>query len=146
MNLQRLMVELERDEGRRLKPYVDTVGKVTIGVGRNLSDVGISNAEADFFLANDVERILVGLDDKLPWWRNMDEERQLVLANLAFNVGIEDHTPEGKLLTFKHTLEAMRLGNYVQAGEAMLQSKWARQVGPRARRLAERMRKGEVSV
>lgn len=136
MNLERLMAELERDEGRVLKPYEDSVGKVTIGVGRNLSDVGISNTEANFLLANDIERTCEDLDRELPWWRNLDEDRQRVLANMCFNVGI------GKLLTFKNTLAYVEAGEWEKAAEQMIKSKWASQVGPRAKRLAERMRVG----
>lgn len=138
MDLQRLMAELERDEGRVLKPYEDSVGKWTIGVGRNLSDVGISNAEADYLLANDIERTCEALDRDLPWWRNLDEERQRVIANMAFNMGT------AKLLTFKNTLAYVQAGDFEKAAEQMMGSKWASQVGPRAKRLAERMRVGLV--
>lgn len=138
MDYQRLMAELERDEGRVLKPYEDSVGKWTIGVGRNLTDVGISERECDMLLVNDIERVCEDLDRDLPWWRNLDEERQRVLANLCFNVGIV------KLLGFKNTLAYVQARQWESAAQAMLGSKWAGQVGPRAVRLAERMRKGEV--
>lgn len=136
MNLERFMAELERDEGRVLKPYEDSTGHLSIGVGRNLTDVGISNSEADFMLANDIERTCEDLDRELPWWRNLDEERQRVLANLAFNVGI------AKLQTFKNTLAYVQAGDFEKAADNMMLSLWAKQVGPRARRLAERMRTG----
>lgn len=132
------MAELERDEGRVFKPYEDSVGKITIGVGRNLTDVGITNAEADFLLTNDIERTCDDLDRELPWWRDLDEERQRVLCNMAFNMGIV------KLLTFTNTLAYVQAGDFGKAADNMMLSKWARQVGPRALRLAERMRKGET--
>ena len=46
MDTDKLLSDLVRDEGLRLRPYADTVGKTTIGVGRNLTDVGISHDEA----------------------------------------------------------------------------------------------------
>jgi lysozyme len=140
MNIELLMAELERDEGRRLKPYFDSVGKLTIGCGRNLDDVGISDREADFLLINDIEGVLADLDRQLPWWRSMDEERQRVLANMCFNMGIV------KLLTFENTLRYMQARDYQQTAQHMLDSLWARQVGPRALRLAERMKTGSVQT
>ncbi|MCF2133862.1 MULTISPECIES: glycoside hydrolase family protein [Burkholderiaceae] len=130
-----LLSELSRDEGRRLKPYLDTVGKTTIGVGRNLTDVGIAESECDLLLENDVMHSVTWLDHHLPWWRSLDAVRQRVLINMAFNLG-------GKLLTFADTLAAMQRGDYAKAANGMLASKWATQVGARACRLATMMRTG----
>ncbi|RQZ17227.1 lysozyme [Burkholderia sp. Bp9031] len=130
-----LMAELTRDEGRRLKPYVDTVGKTTIGVGRNLTDIGISDAECDTLLSNDIDRTVAWLDRNLSWWRQLDAVRQRVVVNMAFNM-------QGKLLTFVNTLAAMKRGDYAAAADGMLASKWAGQVGARATRLADMMRSG----
>lgn len=130
-----LRSELIRDEAMRLMPYVDTVGKVTIGVGRNLTDKGITQDEADLMLDNDIREHLKLLDDNLEWWRAMSENRQRVLANMAFNMG-------SKLLTFTNTLAAMKRGDYEAAADGMAQSKWAQQVGPRADRLIKLMREG----
>ncbi|MGX5880069.1 glycoside hydrolase family protein [Burkholderia gladioli] len=138
IDIKTLIDELSRDEGRRLKPYVDTVGKTTIGVGRNLTDVGISDDECDAMLANDLARTISWLDRNLPWWSQLDPVRQRVVANMAFNMG-------GGLLTFVNTLGAMQRGAYDAAADGMLDSKWARQVGARAQRLAQMMRTGEAS-
>ncbi|KVK97032.1 glycoside hydrolase family protein [Burkholderia ubonensis] len=132
-----LIAELSRDEGRRLKPYVDSVGKTSIGVGRNLSDVGISDTECDAMLSNDIDRSIAWLDRNLPWWRELGAVRQRVIINMAFNMG-------GALLTFANTLAAMQRGDYVAAANGMLASKWAAQVGARAQRLAQMMRTGEA--
>ncbi|HEF4777120.1 TPA: glycoside hydrolase family protein [Burkholderia multivorans] len=132
---KQLIVELSRDEGRRLKPYVDTVGKTTIGVGRNLTDVGITDAECDLLLSNDIDRTVAWLDRNLSWWRQLDAVRQRVVVNMAFNMG-------GSLLTFTNTLAAMKRGDYAAAADGMLASKWASQVGDRAKRLADMMRSG----
>ena len=132
-----LLDQLKRDEGRRLKPYLDTVGKLTIGYGRNLEDNGITEAEADMMLANDIESHERQVHDFLPWTDSLDEVRKAVLVNMAFNMGI--HT----LLGFRKTLQAIHDGEYVGAAQLMLRSKWAQQVGPRAHRLALQMRTGE---
>jgi lysozyme len=136
MNMDALIADLTRDEGVRLKPYLDTVGKTTIGVGRNLTDVGISEDEADYLLHSDIARTVADLNRKLTWWSTLDEVRQRVLCNLCFNLGING------LLTFHNTLEAVRSGRYGDAADGMLASLWARQVGPRSLRLAAMMRTG----
>ncbi len=132
-----LISELKRDEGERFKPYFDTVGKITIGVGRNLTDGGISQSECEILLQNDIARTLRWLDRNLPWWRTLDTVRQRVLINMAFNLG-------GNLLTFVHTLDAMQRNYYAAAANGMLASKWANQVGQRALRLANAMRTGKI--
>ena len=137
MNLTALKEELIRDEGLRLKPYRDTVGKLTIGVGRNLDDVGITKDEAMHLLECDIRRVKGDLDRAMPWWRELDEVRQRVIVNMAFNLGI------ARLMGFKNMLDAMRAGNYRDAAKEMLNSKWATQVGERAPRLAAMMRDGD---
>ena len=129
--------QLIRHEGLRLKPYKDTVGKLTIGVGRNLDDVGITEQEAMILLDNDIERTKLDLLKALPWINKIDSVRQDVLINMAFNMGI------GGLLGFKNTLASVQSGNYADAADKMLQSKWAGQVGLRASELSNMMRTGK---
>lgn len=136
MDRSLLTKELERDEGLRTKPYVDTVGKTTIGVGRNLTDRGISSDEAYYLLDSDITLVIADLNRSLPWWSTLTDPRQRVLANMCFNMGI------GGLLTFTNTLSLIKSGAYEAAATEMLKSKWATQVGARADRLAEMMRIG----
>lgn len=118
-----LVAMLTRHEGIRLRPYRDTVGKLTIGIGRNLDDVGISADEARLLCANDIERAQEGLDSALPWWRSLDAARQRALTDLAFNMGIAG------LLTFQHTLACLAQGDYTEAARGLRESLWAKQVG-----------------
>lgn len=136
MNEELLRQDLIRDEGLRLKPYRCTAGKLSIGIGRNLDDVGISNSEAELMLHNDINHVQIELDRNLPWWRKMTDARQRVLCNMAFNLGIST------LLEFKNTLGAMERGDYAAAAVGMGSSKWAVQVGPRATRLIRMMKEG----
>jgi lysozyme len=136
----RLRSQLMIDEGLRLKPYVDTVGKLTIGVGRNLEDVGISHVEAMYLLENDIDRAIRDLVALFPWFSKLDPVRQTVLVNMAFNMGLG--SPTRGLRSFVRTLKAIEEGRYEDAAEGMLASKWARQVGQRAVRLAKMMRTG----
>jgi lysozyme len=136
VNLDLLEKELTRDEGKKAKPYKCTAGKTTIGIGRNLDDVGLSEEEIRFLFKNDIARVCADLDKRLPWWKSLSEARQRVLANMAFNLGIEG------LLGFKNTLAKMQAGDYVGAAGGMRASLWARQVGARAERLAQMMEAG----
>lgn len=135
MNTERLVNELIRDEGLRLKPYLDTVGKLTIGIGRNLDDVGISESEARYLLTNDVTKIVHQLMG-LPWFNALNEPRQCALANMAFNLGFTG------LMSFKNMIEAIQKGYWHDAAKHALNSKWAAQVGKRAERIAEQLRTG----
>lgn len=136
MNVEEMKKELIRDEGLRLKPYRCPAGKLTIGVGRNLEDTGITELEAEMLLAYDIERFGYQLDRAIPWWRGLDEIRQRVLLNMAFNMGV------ARLMEFKNTLENVKAGKWKEAAAGMLQSRWASQVGARAGRLARMMETG----
>jgi lysozyme len=137
MNIDKLSAQLKIDEDERSKPYKDTVGKLTIGVGRNLDDVGLSPDEIQYLLGNDIARVKADLDRAMPWWSQMTDARQNVLANMCFNLGLS------RLGGFVNTLAAMQAGKYDAAADGMLASKWATQVGARAQRLAVTMRKGD---
>lgn len=123
--------DLRRDEGLRLYPYKDSVGKWSIGYGRNLSDNGITPEEAEILLAHDVYAAEKGLDAALPWWKELDSLRRRALLNMAFNMGIP------KLLGFVKMLDALKRRDFETAAKEALDSKWAGQVGSRAERIAD---------
>jgi lysozyme len=132
-----LITQLRRDEGVKLYPYRDSVGKLTIGVGRNLDDTGISGEEADVLLQNDIARATELLEKDLPWTAAIDPIRKAALVNMCFNMGI------GGLLGFRQALGAMQVGDWPGAAKHMLDSVWAVQVGDRAKRLAAQIETGE---
>jgi lysozyme len=110
---------------------------LTIGIGRNLTDVGISRDEAEYLLSNDIHRTIVELNQALPSLSLIDEIRRNALYNMAFNLGVKG------LLGFTNTLALLQQHKYSEAAEEMLKSKWANQVGVRAQRLAEQIKTGE---
>ncbi|MGB0823694.1 MAG: glycoside hydrolase family protein, partial [Alphaproteobacteria bacterium] len=112
-------------------------GRLTIGVGRNLEDLGITTDEAMFLLANDVERCCAELDLAVPWWRTLDDVRQRVLVNMVFNLGIR------RFLGFKKMLRHAAAQAWDLAADEMLDSRWAVQVGMRAKTLSDMMRSGQ---
>lgn len=129
--------QLRLHEGERLKPYRCTAGKLTIGVGRNLEDRGITAQESAMLLANDIAREEAELMRALPWVGQLDDVRQRVLLDMSFNLGLAG------LLGFKNTLAAIQAGDYQRGATMMLDSKWARQVGGRAERLSRMMATGK---
>lgn len=132
------IVELiKKHEGCRLKVYLDSVGKLTVGYGRCLDTTGISEDEAELMLSNDIKRAEDGLRQVYPWFANLDEVRQAALIDAAFNLGLSG------LSKFHNMLGAMALGDWEAAANEALNSKWAGQVGNRAKELAEMIRTGE---
>jgi lysozyme len=134
--VQKLIENLKRHEGLRLKPYLCSEGKITIGFGRNLEDMGISEKEAEMLLMSDIQRCYEELD-VFSWFHDLDQVRQEAMVNMLFNLGLPT------FLEFKRTLKFMAEGAYSQAAEEMLDSKWARQVGDRATELAYMVETGQ---
>lgn len=136
---QKLIDQLIRHEGLRLSAYQDHLGYWTIGVGRLIDERRggrITEEEARYLLSNDIARFEKELDEKLSWWRKLNEVRQRVLCDMAFNLGTDG------LLQFKNTLKLIEESKYEEASKAMLESKWATQVGKRAVTLSNMMRDG----
>ena len=137
-NRAKLRAELIRDEDIRLRVYRCTAGKLSIGVGRNLDDVGIrahesralgitkagaiasgiTRAQALFLLDSDIDTVEAELDHDLPWWRTLSDVRQRVLLNMTFNMGIKI------MLGFRNTLQMIRAGNFAGAAAGMRASRW----------------------
>src|ERR1044071_7820449 len=116
MNRLQLVTRLERHEGVRLKPYRDTVGKLTIGIGRNLDDVGISKDEAYYLVNGDIDFTVRGLLGRYPWFATLDPVRQAALVNMGFNLGLDG------LAGFKKMLAALAAGDYAKASEEITAS------------------------
>lgn len=129
--------QLITHEGLELKPYQCTADKLTIGVGRNIEDRGITEDEARYLLKNDIKIVEDELLSKKPMVAELDAVRQRVLVDMGFNLGIPT------LLKFQNMWLAIEQEDFIQASIEMMDSRWARQVGQRAHRLSEAMRIGE---
>ena len=136
MLTEKLTTLLIQDEGMRLKPYRCSAGKLTIGVGRNLDDVGITEEEALMLLKRDIRHVLKTCRETFSWFFGLSEVRQIVVASMIFNLGIS------RFLRFKKTIAYIQAQDVERAAVEMLDSKWATQVGRRADRLAHMMREG----
>jgi len=122
------------DEGLRPFPYVDSVGKVTIGIGHNLTDCGISPAATDLLFEEDLSAAYHILDTLLPDWTTYEDPRQAALVSLAFNLG-------NRLGQFHTFLANVSQRSWEAAGEALQHSLWFTQVGGRGPRLVGMLQK-----
>lgn len=130
-----LLRQVERHEGKRLKPYRCTAGYLTIGVGRNLDAKGITEEECDMMLIHDLKEAQKQAES-LDYFHSLSDIRKCVIVNMVFNMGLYGVT------RFRNMAQAIRLKDYSLAAEEMLDSKWARQVGDRAQELAFQMKYG----
>ena len=120
-----------RDEGLKLKPYRCTAGKLTIGIGRNLDDVGITEATAYQMLAEDVqsaEKACISIFGK-GLWDKWSDNRRLGWVNFAFNLGFQ------RMLAFRNTLRAGLREDWAGVEAGIRKSAYAKQVGSRADRV-----------
>lgn len=137
-SLQKLKAMIRLQEGYRQFPYVDTKGHLTIGYGRNLDANGISKPEADYCLDNDLNFHIIECATNIPVFNDLDDIRQMVLADMSFNMGHKN------LLKFEQMLAALKERNYGVAADEMVNSSWYGQVGRRAEVLVAMMRTGQL--
>ncbi|CAH9057651.1 hypothetical protein PSECIP111951_01711 [Pseudoalteromonas holothuriae] len=127
--------QLTMHEGKKHTAYTCPGGKLTIGVGRNLEDRGLSDDEIDYLLSNDIKSTYAELSRRFKGFSELDDVRQRVLVDMGFNLGMAG------LFKFKRMFAALDIKDYDKAAVEMLDSRWACQVGHRAHRLADMMRR-----
>jgi len=135
---EKLLDMITLHEGLELKPYKCTSDKLTIGIGRNIEDIGITEEEARYLLQNDVDRILKEVEH-WTFLEKLNDVRQAVILDMVFNMGVSRFNAN----TWVKTFAAIQDEDFDEAANQMLDSKWANQVGQRAIRLSQMMRKGE---
>ena len=134
------VAQIKRHEGLVLHAYKDSLGYLTIGYGRLIDKAkhgGISEAEAEYLLQNDVSIVLAALHRNIPFFDSLCVPRQAVLVNMAFQMGIQG------VQKFKKTLSLVEMGDYDGAADGMLKSLWAKQTPNRAAEMAQQMRTGK---
>ncbi|WP_457571307.1 glycoside hydrolase family protein [Desulfovulcanus sp.] len=136
MNIQKTKELLILHEGKRNKPYTCPAGKLTIGVGRNLEDVGLRDEEIEYLLDNDIKECVADLKRIFPDFDEIDDARQAVLIDMRFNLG------PGGFRSFKNFIRAVRNKHWDLAVHEMRDSIWYKQVGQRAVRLCNMMESG----
>ena len=142
MNLEALKGELIRDEGNRPWAYQDSEGWWTCGVGfliDHRKGAVIPQPVIDFWLDWLLIKLQAQLRGALSWFDDMDDVRQRVLANMAYNMGITG------LLGFKKALAACERKDYDAAADEIADSDAARELPDRYQRLIIMMRTGEIA-
>lgn len=144
--IQHVLIE---DEGLRKMPYVDCCGRhwkecncedkgaLTIGIGRNLDDVGLTEGECLALNMNDIERVTKEIENSFYWFQTLSPARRIVVLSMVFNLGMP------RFKKFKKTISYIEETNFTAAAKEMTNSLWARQVKNRAKRLAQMMQTGQ---
>ena len=137
--MSNLIEMLKRHEGVRSHVYLCSAGYETIGVGRNIAEsgLGLSDDEVEYLLNNDIERVRQELTDSYFWFPALNEARQDAMIDICFNLGMT------RLRGFVNALEAMSREQFDVAADEFMDSRWATQVGNRAKEITEMIRVGE---
>jgi len=141
----KLIEHVKKYEGFKEYPYLDTVGKWTIGFGRNIDDNPLSSEEivdlfnkvgwrtpldaehwAEKLMEKDLEDVENELNRNIPWLSLAEKNEVMVLMDLGFNIGVP------RLLHFKNMLHAMDNDDPVTAAYELLNSRYATQTKRRA--------------
>jgi len=122
VNIEAIRKILITHEGMELKPYIDTVGKTTIGVGRNLDDNGISEEEALCLLDNDIKNTISDLENVFDNFNELPDKIKLVMIDMMFNLGIY------RFKKFKNMIAAVKARDWENVINEMKDSKWCRQL------------------
>ncbi len=131
MMLDKVIESLKQEEGFCGMPYEDTLGIPTIGYGIKLP---LSEEEAELLLKHRLDKKILELNKKEPFFLDLPQKAQEVIANMAYQLGV------GGVLKFKKMWMALKNGDYQKAADEMLDSKWAKQTPNRAKRLSKIMR------
>jgi lysozyme len=123
-----------KHEGLKLKPYYCPAGKLSIGVGRNIEDNGISEDEAMYMLNNDIFRCIEELETIFDDFSELPENIQIALIDMIFNLG------KTRFLKFKKMIQAIKDKDFKKASEEAKNSHWCGQVGKRCDDVVEMMR------
>jgi lysozyme len=126
-------------EGYRKFAYSDTLDNLTIGIGYNLTDRGVSDDWINTQYTQDVSYFYNKLFTDFRWFEQLDEDRKIVLIDMCF-MGYQ------KFLEFKEMLAAIAEGDFRKAAFEMLNSLWATQVKNRATTLAHAMLTGIYEI
>lgn len=136
--IEKLKKSLTIHEGRKNFPYVDTVGKITIGIGYNLTDRGLDDEWIDAQVFKDINYFYEELN-KFQWFSQLNEDRQIILVDMCF-MGMKN------FLKFEKMIAALEDKDYMRAANEMLNSRWCQQVKGRAINLANAMRIGMYEI
>ena len=137
MNTESIREQLKRHEGLVRHAYQDHLGYWTIGYGRLIDERrggGITEAEAETLLTNDMARVVSELESKMPRLYRYPERVQTALVNMSYQLGVTG------LMKFRKMIAALEEGDYWTAADEALRSRWAQQTPNRANEIAGMIR------
>jgi lysozyme len=126
---------IKKHEGLHSHSYLDETGNLIIGWGHNINEKGLRIDEANLIFDNDFEQCIDELS-YFKWYKDQPDNVKGALIDMCFNLGI------GRLLGFRKMISALMRNDYTQAAIECLDSKWAEQVGERAKDVALMLRQG----
>jgi lysozyme len=127
---------ISQHEGVRRFPYRCTADKLSIGIGRNLDDRGLSMSEIEYLFENDLQEAR-RTAQAYTYFAGLNEARQAAILDMAFQLG------SPRLAGFVRMHKNMEAGDYAAAADECLDSRYAKQVPARAQRIAQIIRSGE---
>ena len=144
MNIAKLRVDLELDEGIKHEVYLDHLNLKTVGIGHLCREdepefdmeVGtpVSDERVQELFERDLDAVRLDCVKLYPDFDKLPEDAKLIIANMMFNLGLP------RLSAFKKMKAAVDAADWEEAAAQMEDSKWYRQVPNRAERLCNRMR------
>ena len=136
--MDRVTVNLQKEEGFSRWVYDDHLGVKTIGYGRNVdkgaNGPGITADEAMVLLQNDIKRVAAELAERLPWVTGLDPDRRECLVEMSYQLGWP------RLSKFVLMLAALKSGDWNESADQLLDSRYAKQTPARVERYAARLR------
>jgi len=133
-DVDKMVEELKLDEGKAPgdRGYVCSAGYWTIGYGHNIETNPIPEHIAEGLLSYDIG-IALGQCERFDWFYPLSDTRKRVIVNMVFNIGANG------VSKFVKMIAAIEAKDFNTASQEMIRSKWCRDVGDRAHRLAVMM-------
>ena len=142
--IDRLREELKTDEGCKYEIYLDHLGLPTYGIGHLGTEkdpeygmeVGplVDEIRVNEVFEQDIQVTINDCKKVYDDWNTMNEEVKLICCNMMFNLGYP------RYCKFKKMIQAIKDGDWLEAGNQMKDSRWYKQVTNRADRLISRMK------
>ena len=129
-----LIDDIKKHEGFSSVVYKCTAGKLTVGYGKRVKYLKVTQEQAEEWLKEDLENLKYVLADKYDWFLPAPQEVKDIVMNMAYQLGPTSFSK------FKRTIKLFKNKDYEGASIEMLDSKWAREDTPdRAKELSERL-------
>jgi len=134
--LDNALERIKEKEGFSPYIYKCPAGKLTIGYGTNLEDRGISKAEAQMLVLNDLQRAITSLQNIFEGWEFFSAKRKVALIDMVYNLGVAG------FCKFKNMILAIKKEDWDKAAKCAMDSLYAKQVGVRAKENAKWLKEG----